>query len=127
MSEGNGKVIKICSAAAVIVGLFVGIFQLKEYIAWAEDLERLEADITQETARLEEDMGKEIEDVRVLIAQTYQQMQKDACTQNLNSLRLEEYKWMMLQQQHPTDPHIRATLERIRADIEREESKLSGN
>jgi hypothetical protein len=115
MSEGNGKIVKIASAAAVIVGLFVGVFELKEYIAWAEDLRRLE-----------EDVSKDFEDVRLLIAQTYEQMQRDACTQHLNSLRLEEYKWMMLQQQHPNDPHIRATLERIRADIAREERKLRG-
>jgi len=115
MSNDNGKLIKIASAAAVIVGLFVGIFELKGFIAWAEDLDRLE-----------EKMGDEFEEVRALVAQTYKQMQRDACTQNLNSLRLEEYKWMMLEREHPNDPHISATLERIRADIKREEEKLRG-
>jgi len=114
-SNGNSKFIKIASAAAVIVGLFVGIFELKDYIAWAEDLERLE-----------EDVAHDMEEVRLLIAQTYRQMQKDACTQTLNNLRLEEYKWMHLQAQHPNDQHIKTTLERIRADIKREEEKLRG-
>jgi hypothetical protein len=115
MSESNGKTIKAITTIAVFLGLVVGFCELKDYIAWAEDVDRLENIIEEK-----------VEAVRVMVAQSYEQMQKDQSRQTLSNLRLQEYQWMLLQIQHPEDSHVKATLERIRADIQTEERKLRG-
>jgi len=102
--NGNGKIIKIASAAAVIVGLLVGIFELKEYIAWAEDLEALRAEFNMELCMRD----------------------KEAAQRQLGALRLQQYQWLQLEAQHPNDPHIKATLQQIEEDIKAEQEKLKG-
>jgi len=117
MSEknGNGKIIKAVTTIALFLGLVIAFCELKDYIAWAEDVDRLEDVI-----------AEKVEDVRVMVAQTYNQMRRDQTEQTLNNLRLQEYQWMLMLQKNPNDPVILQTLERIRGDIALEQEKLKG-